>query len=195
MLSAPEFTAKEFHYDIILYSNSHFTPLQIYSLENKIKIFSVDAMPSYLDMIEEFAKRINADLIQYKDKSLQTAHYGCSIFALVYLETMSQIEESEKIHCCSLQAIDPKFLVFTQSLSTLKKLKNTRHNLYDETINEKGESLEKALKIILTKEGDSIHKQNRNIDYKTYDYLSKALEKLKIYYNDAKSLESLVISA
>jgi hypothetical protein len=140
LLRSSEFQAKAFHYDIILYSNSHFTPLQVYSLENKIKIFSVDAMPSHLDEIKNFAEKINADLIQYDAEKeinyfFQQSTYGCDIFALSYLEEMSQLKESKKSNCCSLQGIDPKFLVFTQSLSALEELKNTRHSLYHETIN------------------------------------------------------------
>jgi|GEM_PF-6227432 len=191
LINSEEFQGREFHYNIVLYSDSHFTPLQIYSSATGLKIFSVDGMPSFLKEIARLSRNINAQVIQYDSNGvahyLQQATYGCDVFAIQYLLEMEKLSEEQKNSCTSFKGLAPGFLKFTQSLSQLEELQKSRKDLYNEALNKDDGSLGKCLKantVLGIDRKSTIYSQNRNIDYKTYELLINIRNKLEDLLNN-----------
>ena len=172
---------------------SHCTPVQVYSDGRDIRVFSLDAAGDHTNFQKirdlatyDWATRI---LNMYAGGGIQKSNYGCAIFSIQDLNTLSNMSIGQKdsslrgnqFNNTILDPLDPRFFRNIQSLKALEEYQKTHHNVLNigkEGQKNLGEHIQNySITVDVSEVGDrsEIKVQNRAIDYKTHKYIAAAL--------------------
>jgi hypothetical protein len=191
---------KPFHYDLILFKPTHYSPLQIDYDGEKVRMFYIDAAGDtrnlpFVSSLGDSLSVKEGDLL-IKEGGLQFDHSSCSTFSIQHLNTLfSSMAARDSM---GEELIDPALMKHIQSTTKLKEYIEKKGDQSDLLVNP---STHRTLKAhinnynISVKTSDAANGQakleNHSVDYKTNKYLKEALRKLEQLKEDA-SLEEAI---
>ncbi len=182
------YNREPFHYDCILMSSDHCSPMQIHSDGEQVRLFYIDAAtyPRHLPFFNSFRTKYSNVSVYGYNGGIQSDDISCPIFSIQHLNNLSQrLLNRPEPYGLEIFSLSPIFLKHIQSTSSLPEYyrlhgAETMDKKHEKTLQMHVDEYSISVDVANTLDASLTTTKTLNVSmaYKTYKYLLAARHQL-----------------